>query len=77
MVEAFPSPKRVREEMRQGDQPAAAVSLIIAAHILEAAAYLEQHGEQAQSLSRRARRRAKWRVAKKLQTLPKSITDQE
>ena len=43
-------------KMRQGDQPAAAVSLIIAAHILEAAAYLEQHGEQAQSLSRRARR---------------------
>jgi asparagine synthase (glutamine-hydrolysing) len=56
LVEAFPSPERVREEMRQGDQPAAAVSLIIAAHILEAAAYLEQHGEQAQSLSRRARR---------------------
>lgn len=55
LVEAFPSPERVREEMRQGDQPAAAVSLIIAAHILEVAAYLEQHGEQAQSLSRRAR----------------------
>lgn len=55
LVEAFPSPERVREEMRQGDQPAAAVSLIIAAHILEVAAYLEQHGEQAQSLIRRAR----------------------
>ncbi|MGH6845023.1 MAG: asparagine synthase-related protein, partial [Methylocella sp.] len=52
LVEAFPSPERVREEMRQGDQPAAAVSLIMAAHILEAAAYLEQHGEPGQYLSR-------------------------
>jgi asparagine synthase (glutamine-hydrolysing) len=48
LVEAFPSPERVREEMRNGDQPASAVSLIVAAHILEAAAYLEQHGEPAQ-----------------------------
>ncbi|MGH6846417.1 MAG: asparagine synthase-related protein [Methylocella sp.] len=47
LVEAFPSPERVREEMRQGEQPASAVSLIMAAHILEAAAYLEQHGEPA------------------------------
>ena len=39
LVEAFPSPERVREEMRDGDEPTAAVSLIIAAHILEAAAY--------------------------------------
>jgi hypothetical protein len=48
LVEAFPSPERVREEMRKGDKPTAAVSLITAAHILEAAAYLEQHGEPAQ-----------------------------
>ncbi len=48
LVEAFPSPERVREEMRKGGQPTAAMSLIIAAHILEAAAYLEQHGEPAQ-----------------------------
>ncbi|MGH6822019.1 MAG: asparagine synthase-related protein [Methylocella sp.] len=52
LVEAFPSPERVREEMRQGDQPAAALSLIMAARILEAAAYLEQHGEPGQYLSR-------------------------
>ncbi|MGH6867636.1 MAG: asparagine synthase-related protein, partial [Methylocella sp.] len=52
LVEACPSPERVREQMRQGEQPASAVSLIIAAHILEAAAYLEQHGEPGQNLSR-------------------------
>jgi asparagine synthase (glutamine-hydrolysing) len=56
LVEAFPSPERVREEMRKGDKPTAAVSLITAAHILEAAAYLEQHGELAQYISRHGRR---------------------
>jgi asparagine synthase (glutamine-hydrolysing) len=44
LVEAFPSPERVREEMRGGDNPTAAVSLITAARMLEAAAYIEQHG---------------------------------
>ena len=44
LVESFPSPERVREEMRGGDNPTAAVSLITAASALAAAAYLEQHG---------------------------------
>ena len=47
LVEALPSADRVREELRQGKQPAGASSQIMAAHILEAAAYLEQHGAPA------------------------------
>ncbi len=43
-VEAFPSPERVREEMRGGANPAAAAMMIAAAQALGAAAYLEQHG---------------------------------
>jgi hypothetical protein len=45
LVEAFPSPDHVREEMRGNDNPSAAVSLITAASTLAAAAaYLEEHG---------------------------------
>ena len=44
LVEAFPSPDRVREEMRGGDNPAAAATMIAAMQALAAAAYLEQHG---------------------------------
>jgi asparagine synthase (glutamine-hydrolysing) len=48
LVEAFPSPELAREEMRGGDNPAATAMMIAAAHVLAAAAYLEQHGgEQA------------------------------
>jgi asparagine synthase (glutamine-hydrolysing) len=46
LVEAFPSPERVREEMRGGDNPTAAASLIAAARTLAMAAYLEQHGDE-------------------------------
>jgi asparagine synthase (glutamine-hydrolysing) len=54
LVEAFPSPERVRDEMRKGDNPTAAPSLIAAAHALAAAAYLEQHGgEQTAPTTRR------------------------
>jgi asparagine synthase (glutamine-hydrolysing) len=52
LVEEFPSPERVREEMSRGDNPTAAVSLLAAASALAAAAYLEQHGgEQAEPTS--------------------------
>jgi asparagine synthase (glutamine-hydrolysing) len=44
LVEAFPPPERVREELGRGDNPTAATSLIAAARALAAAAYLEQHG---------------------------------
>ena len=43
-VETFPSPERVREEMRGGANPTAAAMMIAAAHALRAAAYLELHG---------------------------------
>jgi len=43
-IEAFPSPERVREEMRGGGNPAAAAMMFAAIHALRAAAYLEQHG---------------------------------
>jgi asparagine synthase (glutamine-hydrolysing) len=46
LVEAFPSPEQVREEMRGGDNPAAAVSLITAATALTAAAYIDQHASE-------------------------------
>ena len=45
LVEAFPSPERVREEMRGGDNPAASTSLITAKIALAAAAYLDQHAK--------------------------------
>ena len=43
-VEAFPSPERVREEMRGGGNPAAATMMNAAIRALSAAAYLAQHG---------------------------------
>jgi asparagine synthase (glutamine-hydrolysing) len=43
-VEAFPSPERVREEMRGGGNPTAAATMVAAMQALGAAAYLEQHG---------------------------------
>jgi asparagine synthase (glutamine-hydrolysing) len=50
LIESFPSPDQVREEMRGSDNPAAALTLIAAAHMLAAAAYIDQHvGEQAPS----------------------------
>jgi len=44
LVEAFPSPEIVREEMRGGDNPTASASMAAAMHALALAAYLEQHG---------------------------------
>ena len=44
LVEAFPSPERMREEMRGGGNPTASASMIAAVHALAMAAYLEQHG---------------------------------
>lgn len=44
LVEAFPSPERVREETRGNDQPAAAGMMNATVQALAAAAYLEQHG---------------------------------
>jgi asparagine synthase (glutamine-hydrolysing) len=46
LVEAFPSPERMREEMRGGDNPTAAASLITAEYTLAAAAYLKQHASE-------------------------------
>jgi asparagine synthase (glutamine-hydrolysing) len=43
-VEAFPSPDQVRDEMRGGENPAAAATMIAAMRALGFAAYLEQHG---------------------------------
>jgi asparagine synthase (glutamine-hydrolysing) len=43
-VEAFPSPDQVRDEMRGGENPAAAATMIAAMRALGVAAYLEQHG---------------------------------
>jgi asparagine synthase (glutamine-hydrolysing) len=46
LVEAFPSPERVREEMRGGDNPTAASSIITVVWTLAAAAYLDQHASE-------------------------------
>jgi asparagine synthase (glutamine-hydrolysing) len=43
-VEAFPSPEHVREEMRGGDTPAAAVMMLAAMQAIGTVEYLEQHG---------------------------------
>jgi asparagine synthase (glutamine-hydrolysing) len=45
-VQAFPSPERVRDDMRGGGNPAAAAIMIAAIHALWAAEYLEQHGSE-------------------------------
>jgi asparagine synthase (glutamine-hydrolysing) len=45
-VETFPSPERVREEMREGGSTTAAVKMTIAMRVLSAAEYLEQHGSE-------------------------------
>lgn len=45
-VEAFPSPQRVREEMRGNDNPRAARRMLMALHAVGAAAYLDQHGDK-------------------------------
>ena len=46
LVNAFPSSEQVREEMRDGNNPAAAMSLITAATALAAAAYIDQHASE-------------------------------
>jgi asparagine synthase (glutamine-hydrolysing) len=52
-VETFPSPESVRDEIRGGGTPAAAVAMIAATQALRAAEYLEQHGgEQAAPTTR-------------------------
>jgi asparagine synthase (glutamine-hydrolysing) len=43
LIESFPSPERMREEMR-GGKPAASAAMTMAARALEVAAYLKQHG---------------------------------
>ena len=43
-VEAFPSPERVREEMRGGGHPTSATMMVAALRMLAAAEYLQQHG---------------------------------
>lgn len=45
-VEQFPSPERLREEMRGNDPPRAASNMLAAMQALVAAAYLDQHGEE-------------------------------
>jgi asparagine synthase (glutamine-hydrolysing) len=45
LVESFPPPECLREEMRGVDKPAASASINMAARALEVAAYLEQHGD--------------------------------
>jgi asparagine synthase (glutamine-hydrolysing) len=45
-VEGFPSPERLRDELRRGGNPTSATTILIAFHALEAAAYLAQHGDQ-------------------------------
>jgi asparagine synthase (glutamine-hydrolysing) len=48
LVESFPPPDRVREEMRGGANPAAGSTMIAVMQTLSVAAYIEQHGgEQA------------------------------
>ncbi len=44
LIEAFPSAEQVREEMRGGDNPAAALMIAAAAHAISAAGYLDHHG---------------------------------
>jgi asparagine synthase (glutamine-hydrolysing) len=46
-VAAFPRPERLREEMRGGNNPTSATTMIAVLHTLAAAEYLQQHGEQA------------------------------
>jgi asparagine synthase (glutamine-hydrolysing) len=46
LVQSFPSPERVREEMRDGDNPTASVLLLAASTALTAAAYLNQHASE-------------------------------
>jgi asparagine synthase (glutamine-hydrolysing) len=44
LIETFPSPEQIREEMRNGKNPAAAPAMIVAGQALAAAEYLIQHG---------------------------------
>lgn len=44
LVETFPSPERVREEMRTGENPAAGVAMVAVWQAVAAAEYLCQHG---------------------------------
>jgi asparagine synthase (glutamine-hydrolysing) len=46
LVEAFPPPEHVREEIRRGHNVSAAVSMIAAASALTTAAYLHQHASE-------------------------------
>jgi asparagine synthase (glutamine-hydrolysing) len=43
-IEASPSPERVRQEMRDGENPTAPPAMIAASHVLMIAEYLAQHG---------------------------------
>jgi asparagine synthase (glutamine-hydrolysing) len=45
-VESFPSPERVREELRKGGNLSAAATMSAARYALEVAEYLEQHGRE-------------------------------
>jgi asparagine synthase (glutamine-hydrolysing) len=48
LIEAFPPPEHLREEMRGGDNPTAATMMIAALRAFGVAEYLEQHGDQGQ-----------------------------
>lgn len=45
LVETFPSPERVREEMRTGENPAAAAAMVAVWQAVAGAEYLCQHGD--------------------------------